>query len=216
MTGILAGAAAAPVRSASRARALHPFLQCPGCGVVHRSVPRADPAPSGVPTLAGILVLFIALGRGRRGVAALDRCRYRRRGELCRLVRHLVVGVPEAWVSGTSGCPGSSAWPPAGSACSTSTSPSPGFILGLMIGIAPGGLQGTGRRTRIPFAPALAAGAIVAVLWGIPIAGHPPSTGLSVPLPVHGGDVAPSAVSRRAAQVGLHAEGSMAARVDLR
>jgi leader peptidase (prepilin peptidase)/N-methyltransferase len=43
------------------------------------------------------------------------------------------------------------------------------FILGLVIGITISVLRGTGRRTRIPFAPALAAGAIVAVLWGAPI-----------------------------------------------
>ena len=43
------------------------------------------------------------------------------------------------------------------------------FILGLFIGVTMSGLRGTGRRTRIPFAPALAAGAIVAVLWGAPI-----------------------------------------------
>jgi leader peptidase (prepilin peptidase)/N-methyltransferase len=43
------------------------------------------------------------------------------------------------------------------------------FILGLVIGITISALRGTGRRTRIPFAPALAAGAIVAVLWGAPI-----------------------------------------------
>jgi leader peptidase (prepilin peptidase)/N-methyltransferase len=43
------------------------------------------------------------------------------------------------------------------------------FILGLVIGITISALRGTGRRTRIPFAPALAAGAIVAGLWGAPI-----------------------------------------------
>jgi leader peptidase (prepilin peptidase)/N-methyltransferase len=44
-----------------------------------------------------------------------------------------------------------------------------GFILGLLGGVATTLLRGTGRRTRIPFAPALAAGAIVGVLWGAPI-----------------------------------------------
>jgi leader peptidase (prepilin peptidase)/N-methyltransferase len=43
------------------------------------------------------------------------------------------------------------------------------FILGLLGGVATTLLRGTGRRTRIPFAPALAAGAVVAVLWGAPI-----------------------------------------------
>jgi leader peptidase (prepilin peptidase)/N-methyltransferase len=43
------------------------------------------------------------------------------------------------------------------------------FVLGLLGGVATTLLRGTGRRTRIPFAPALAAGAVVAVLWGAPI-----------------------------------------------
>lgn len=44
------------------------------------------------------------------------------------------------------------------------------FVLGLLGGVAITLSRGTGRRTRIPFAPALAAGAVVAVLWGDPIA----------------------------------------------
>jgi leader peptidase (prepilin peptidase)/N-methyltransferase len=43
------------------------------------------------------------------------------------------------------------------------------FIVGLLGGVATTVLLGTGRQTRIPFAPALAAGAIVAVFWGAPI-----------------------------------------------
>ncbi len=43
------------------------------------------------------------------------------------------------------------------------------FIVGLLGGLVTMVLRGTGRRTRIPFAPALGAGAIVAVLWGAPI-----------------------------------------------
>ena len=43
------------------------------------------------------------------------------------------------------------------------------FIAGLLVGVATTVLRGTGRRAKIPFAPALAAGAIVAVLWGAPI-----------------------------------------------
>jgi leader peptidase (prepilin peptidase)/N-methyltransferase len=43
------------------------------------------------------------------------------------------------------------------------------FILGLLGGLATIGLRGADRRTRIPFAPALAAGAVVAVFWGAPI-----------------------------------------------
>jgi leader peptidase (prepilin peptidase)/N-methyltransferase len=44
-----------------------------------------------------------------------------------------------------------------------------GLIMGLIMGSAISGLRGAARSTRIPFAPALAAGAIVAVLWGGPI-----------------------------------------------
>ncbi|HEY6622869.1 MAG TPA: A24 family peptidase [Acidimicrobiales bacterium] len=43
------------------------------------------------------------------------------------------------------------------------------FVVGLLFGIATAGLPRTGRTVRIPFAPALAAGAIVAVFWGVPI-----------------------------------------------
>jgi leader peptidase (prepilin peptidase)/N-methyltransferase len=43
------------------------------------------------------------------------------------------------------------------------------FVVGLLFGIATGRLPGTGRTVRIPFAPALAVGAIVAVFWGVPI-----------------------------------------------
>jgi leader peptidase (prepilin peptidase) / N-methyltransferase len=43
------------------------------------------------------------------------------------------------------------------------------FILGLLGGVALTVWRGAGRRTRIPFAPALAAGAVVAVFWGAPI-----------------------------------------------
>ncbi|HXA31222.1 MAG TPA: A24 family peptidase [Acidimicrobiales bacterium] len=44
------------------------------------------------------------------------------------------------------------------------------FIAGLLGGVATIVMGGTGGQTRIPFAPALAAGAIVAVFWGAPIA----------------------------------------------
>lgn len=43
------------------------------------------------------------------------------------------------------------------------------FVFGLLFGIAVMGLSGLGRTVRIPFAPALAVGAIVAVFWGAPI-----------------------------------------------
>ncbi len=41
-----------------------------------------------------------------------------------------------------------------------------GFILGMLLGVALMGLFSSGRRTRIPFAPALSAGAVIAVFWG--------------------------------------------------
>ena len=47
-----------------------------------------------------------------------------------------------------------------------------GFILGLVLGLVFMVGATTGRKTRIPFAPALAAGAVVATLWGGPVAQH--------------------------------------------
>lgn len=44
-----------------------------------------------------------------------------------------------------------------------------GFVLGLLFAIVTMAARGSGRRTRIPFAPALAGGAMVAVFWGAPI-----------------------------------------------
>lgn len=45
-----------------------------------------------------------------------------------------------------------------------------GFVLGAVIGIVVMAATGGGRKTRIPFGPFLAAGAVVAVIWGGPIA----------------------------------------------
>lgn len=45
-----------------------------------------------------------------------------------------------------------------------------GFLLGALIGMVVMAATGGGRKTRIPFGPFLAAGAVVAVLWGGPIA----------------------------------------------
>lgn len=45
-----------------------------------------------------------------------------------------------------------------------------GFVLGAVIGIVVMLATGGGRKTRIPFGPFLASGAVVAVLWGGPIA----------------------------------------------
>ena len=47
-----------------------------------------------------------------------------------------------------------------------------GFVLGLVFGLVLMVTSGGGRRTRIPFAPALCIGAAVAVVWGAPIAHH--------------------------------------------
>lgn len=44
------------------------------------------------------------------------------------------------------------------------------FVLASVIGIAAAARSGMGRKTRIPFGPFLAAGAVFAVLWGDPIA----------------------------------------------
>jgi leader peptidase (prepilin peptidase)/N-methyltransferase len=41
-----------------------------------------------------------------------------------------------------------------------------GFVIGLVFGLVVMVVSSTGRRTRIPFAPSLAAGAVLAVLWG--------------------------------------------------
>lgn len=45
-----------------------------------------------------------------------------------------------------------------------------GFVIGLLFGIVLMAALASGRKTRIPFAPALGLGAVVAVLWGSPIA----------------------------------------------
>jgi leader peptidase (prepilin peptidase) / N-methyltransferase len=44
------------------------------------------------------------------------------------------------------------------------------FILGALVGVAAMAIAGAGRKTRIPFGPFLAAGAVVTVLWGSPVA----------------------------------------------
>ncbi len=41
-----------------------------------------------------------------------------------------------------------------------------GFVLGALMGTVKMLAQGTGRKTRFPFAPALAAGTVIGVLWG--------------------------------------------------
>lgn len=40
------------------------------------------------------------------------------------------------------------------------------FVVGAAVGLVKMGVQGTGRKTSLPFGPALAAGAVVGVLWG--------------------------------------------------
>jgi leader peptidase (prepilin peptidase) / N-methyltransferase len=44
------------------------------------------------------------------------------------------------------------------------------FMLGALVGVAAMALTGAGRKTRIPFGPFLAAGALLAILWGSPVA----------------------------------------------
>lgn len=41
-----------------------------------------------------------------------------------------------------------------------------GFVIGMVFGLALMAVTSAGRRTRIPFAPSLSAGAVIAVLWG--------------------------------------------------
>jgi leader peptidase (prepilin peptidase)/N-methyltransferase len=41
-----------------------------------------------------------------------------------------------------------------------------GFVIGMVFGLAMMVVSSTGRKTRIPFAPSLAVGAVIAVLWG--------------------------------------------------
>jgi leader peptidase (prepilin peptidase) / N-methyltransferase len=41
-----------------------------------------------------------------------------------------------------------------------------GFVLGMVFGLVLMVVSSAGRKTRIPFAPSLAAGAVIAVLWG--------------------------------------------------
>jgi leader peptidase (prepilin peptidase) / N-methyltransferase len=45
-----------------------------------------------------------------------------------------------------------------------------GFVLGAVLGLLVVAVKGGGRKTRIPFGPFLAAGAVVAVVWGNPLA----------------------------------------------
>ena len=47
-----------------------------------------------------------------------------------------------------------------------------GFVLGLVFGLVLMAAHSSGRRTRIPFAPALCAGAAITILWGDPLVRH--------------------------------------------
>ena len=44
------------------------------------------------------------------------------------------------------------------------------FMLGALVGVVAMVFTGAGRKTRIPFGPFLAAGAVLSVLWGSPVA----------------------------------------------
>ena len=43
------------------------------------------------------------------------------------------------------------------------------FVLGAVVGVLAMAVSGAGRKTRIPFGPFLAAGAMITVLWGTPL-----------------------------------------------
>lgn len=45
-----------------------------------------------------------------------------------------------------------------------------GFVVGMVFGLALMAVSSAGRKTRIPFAPSLSAGAVIAVLWGAHLA----------------------------------------------
>ena len=47
-----------------------------------------------------------------------------------------------------------------------------GFVIGALMGTVTMLVRGTGRKTRFPFAPALAAGTVVGVLWGARLASY--------------------------------------------
>jgi prepilin signal peptidase PulO-like enzyme (type II secretory pathway) len=47
-----------------------------------------------------------------------------------------------------------------------------GFVFGLLFGVVLMVGSSAGRKTRIPFAPALCLGAVVAILWGQPLVHH--------------------------------------------
>jgi leader peptidase (prepilin peptidase)/N-methyltransferase len=47
-----------------------------------------------------------------------------------------------------------------------------GFVMGMVFGLVMMVVSSAGRRTRIPFAPSLAVGAVIAVLWGATLAQH--------------------------------------------
>ncbi len=44
------------------------------------------------------------------------------------------------------------------------------FVLGAVVGLVVMAVKGTGRKTKVPFAPFLAAGTLASVLWGAQIA----------------------------------------------
>ena len=45
-----------------------------------------------------------------------------------------------------------------------------GFVVGMVFGLALMVVSSAGRKTRIPFAPSLSVGAVIAVLWGAHLA----------------------------------------------
>ena len=58
-----------------------------------------------------------------------------------------------------------------------------GFIVGMLFGLVMMVISSTGRKTRIPFAPSLALGAVIAVFWGGHIAQTLFHAGILTPIP---------------------------------
>ena len=55
------------------------------------------------------------------------------------------------------------------------------FVLGALVGVVAMAVSGAGRKTRIPFGPFLAAGAVLTVLWGSPCPRAVPSQRVTAP-----------------------------------
>ena len=85
-----------------------------------------------------------------------------------------------------------------------------GFVIGLVFGLVLMAAPRPGRKTRIPFAPALCVGAVVAILWGEPLVRHLFHAGSAGPA----GDRGRASAGAAPGDAG-HREAGRAARVDL-